>query len=282
MKILCPCPEMFSFKALNLLKKNQFLECNFTSMSQVEFNKVYFLYDVILTRFNHKVKYNKKIKYIISPTTGLDHIDLKFFKAKTKVISLYRDTKFLEKVHATSEFTIYLILNEIRSYGNKFELNNEIYKKKIGIVGYGRIGKKVSKVLKSMGAKIFFYDKKFKNMSLNKIFETCDIISLHIPLINNKNFINKTHFQLMKKNSILVNTSRGDIVNEKQLVNFVKFKKFKYITDVVGKFLDTKLKKKQKLPNFYYSKHVAGLTRESVEKTDLRVIKKFLNYTNYV
>ena len=95
--------------------------------------------------------------------------------------------------------------------------------KKIGIVGYGRIGKKVSKVLNLWEQK-FFYDKKFKNMSLNKIFKTCDIISLHIPLINNKNFINKTHFQLMKKNSILVNTSRGDIVNEKQLVNFVKFK----------------------------------------------------------
>ena len=282
MKILCPCPELFSYKALNLLKKSRLLKCNFVNMSQVEFDRLYFLYDAILTRFNHKIKFNKRIKYIISPTTGLDHIDDKFFKTKTKVISLYRDTKFLEKVHATSEFTIYLILNEIRSHGNKFELNNEIYNKKIGIIGYGRVGKKVSRVLKSMGAKIFFYDKKFSNMSLNNIFKNCDIISLHIPLRNNKNYINKSHFQLMNKNSILVNTSRGDIVNEKQLMNFLKNKKFKYLTDVVGKFLDSKIKKNEKLTNFHYSKHVAGLTRESVEKTDLRVVGKFLKYINYV
>ena len=63
---------------------------------------------------------------------------------------------------------------------------------------------------------------------------------------------------------------------KKQLLKFTQNEKFRYVTDVVGKFLQFKLKKKTKLKNIIYSKHVAGLTRESVEKTDLRVISKFL------
>lgn len=277
MRILCPCPQLFSSKALNLIQSINYFKCKFTRLSQEKFDKTFFKYDVILTRFNHKIKFkNNSIKYIISPTTGLDHIDKRYFKSKTKVISLFGDNSFLKKINATSEFTIFLILRELRSKGNKFQLNHEINNKSIGIIGYGRIGKKVSKTLKSMGAKVFFWDKKFFSMSLNKIFETCDLISIHIPLKNNLKFINNSHFKLMKKNSILVNTSRGDVVNEKQLLKFTQNEKFRYVTDVVGKFLQFKLKKKTKLKNIIYSKHVAGLTRESVEKTDLRVISKFL------
>jgi D-3-phosphoglycerate dehydrogenase len=282
MKILCPCPELFSSKALDLLKSINHFKCNFTKLSQKKFEKIFFKYDIILTRFNHKIKFkNTKIKYILSPTTGLDHIDKRYFSSETKVISLFGDNLFLKKINATSEFTIFLILKVLRSKGNKFELNHEINNKSIGIIGYGRIGKKVSKILKSMGAKIFYYDKKFHSMSINKIFEICDLISIHIPLSDNLKFINSSHFKLMKKNSILINTSRGDVVNEKQLFSFTQSQKFIYATDVVGKFLELKYKNNKKLKNIIYSKHVAGLTRESVEMTDLRVIRKFLRSINY-
>lgn len=282
MRILCPCPELFSSKALDLLKSIDYFKCNFTKLSQKKFEKIFFKYDVILTRFNHKIKFtNNKIKYIVSPTTGLDHIDKGYFRSKTKVISLFGDNSFLKKINATSEFTIFLILKTLRSKGNKFELNHEISNKTVGIIGYGRIGKKVSKILKSMGAKIFFYDKKFNSISINKLFKTCDLISIHIPLNNNLKFINSSHFKLMKKNSILINTSRGDVVNEKQLFSFTQSQKFEYVTDVVGKFLELKYRKNKKLKNIVYSKHVAGLTRESVEMTDFRVIRKFLRSINY-
>lgn len=282
MKILCPCPDLFSQKALNLLQSIKSLECNFIKLTQDKFEKIYLKYDVILTRFNHKIKFKKnKIKYIISPTTGLDHIDDRFFKSKTKIISLFEDTSFLKRINATSEYTIFLILKELRKHGKKFELNHEINNKSVGIIGNGRIGKKVSRILKSMGAKVSFYDKKFNSINIKKIFKTCDLISIHIPLKNNLRFINKSHFQLMKKNSILVNTSRGDIIDEKNLFTFTKKKKIKYVTDVVGKFLEKKLNKNKKLNNITYSGHVAGLTQESVEKTDLRVINKFLKDINY-
>ena len=66
-------------------------------MKQKKFNKIVSNYDVVLTRFNHKIKFRKNIKFIISPTTGLDHIDKKFFNSQTKIISLKRDNFFFKK-----------------------------------------------------------------------------------------------------------------------------------------------------------------------------------------
>ena len=280
MKIICPCPELFSKKGLKILTDNKLFNCKFVKMKQKKFNKIVSNYDVVLTRFNHKIKFRKNIKFIISPTTGLDHIDKKFFNSQTKIISLKRDNFFLKKINATSEYTVYLILKRFRAYKDKFHLNREIKDKNIGIIGYGRIGKKVLKVFRALEAKVYYYDKTYSTISLIKMFKTCDIISIHIPLDGNINFINNSHFKHLKENSILINTSRGNIINEKQLYNFTTKKKFIYITDVIGEFLESKFNQKKKLQNIFYSKHVAGLTRESVEKTDLRVISKFLKIIN--
>ena len=82
MQLLCPSPANFSY-----LVKKKFKEkfiCKFKEMSEIEFNKECHKYNIILTRFNYFLKYknNTNIKYILTPTTGLDHIDKKFFTKK--------------------------------------------------------------------------------------------------------------------------------------------------------------------------------------------------------
>lgn len=297
MKLLCPSPELFSNEIKKKLSKR--FKCKFSKMNNVKFNKLCHNYEIILIRFNNIIKYKKntKIKYILCPTTGTEHIDDDFFKNKNIKIFLLKDKiKFLQNIRATVEFTIFLILFFLRK--TKFSiLNNkefqkniiqeEIYQKKFGIIGYGRVGKKVYKILSSFNAKIKIYEikkltksKKLKFVSLNNLLKTCEIILVHIPLkFENENFLNSSKLNLIRKGSAVINTSRGNILDEKYIFSLVKKKKISYFTDVISKKIlfdqNKVIKKLQNNDKFYYSNHIAGLTKESVEKTDLFIYKNF-------
>ncbi len=294
MKLLCPSKNLFSYKIKNLLEK--FLICHFVDINQKQFEKVAHKYEIVLLRFSHKLSYKKdtKIKYILSPTTGINHIDKKFFlREDIKVLTLQNENFFLKDVAASTEFTITLILMSLRKIKNLFIKNNrekfigkEIYKKKIGIIGLGRIGIKVAKILNTFGANIYGYDiqntnkfKFIKKVKLNYILKNCDIISINIPL-NSKtiNFLNKDKLKTLKKNTLLVNSSRGEVVDESYLMSLVRKRVIYYATDVVineHKLGLKKMKKYNKLENMIYSNHIAGLTEESILKTDLKIFNKF-------
>lgn len=284
MKIICPKPDDFSEELINFMKKN--FHGSFEKISQRELDKNLKFYDVVLTRFNHKIKFFKKnnLRYIISPTTGVDHIDQNYFKSNTKIISLKSEYKFLRKINASSEFTIYLILKALKTfklYKNNFY--NEINGKKIGIIGYGRNGRKISPVLEKMGAKVYINDTKKQIVPKNKyksiynLIKFSDLLSFNIPLNkSNKGFINKKKINLFKNGTIIVNTSRGDIFDEKILFKQIKNKNIFYATDVLGSFFLKNLKDKKIKNKLIYTNHVAGLTNESVKMTDNFVLKKFL------
>lgn len=284
MKIICPNPKDFSNEILNHLNKNFF--CYFKKMSQKYLDQNLKFYDVILTRFNHRVKYSKNnnLSYIISPTTGLDHIDKRYFRSKTKIISLQSEYKFLKKINASAEFTIYLILKAFKTfklYNNNFY--NEIYGKNIGVIGYGRIGKKICPILKKMGAKVFINDvkkdivPKQNYKKIEELIKSSQLICFCIPLNkSNKGIFNEKKINLIKKNTIIINTSRGDIFDEKALFSRIKNDKIYYATDVLGDFFIKKYKEKKMKKKIIYTGHVAGLTNESVKMTDNFVLKKFL------
>ena len=102
---------------------------------------------------------------------------------------------------------------------------------------------------------------------------------LHIPLEKNSLFLDKKQLLMLKKNSTIVNTSRGEILNEKILKSIMKKKSIKYYTDVItnehnpktNNFLSIKDKSL-----FFYSYHQAGLSKESTFKTEKFIIKKFV------
>jgi len=297
MKLLCPSPELFSDEIKKKLSKR--FKCKFSKMSNVKFNKLCHNYEIILIRFNNIINYKKntKIKYILCPTTGTEHIADDFFKNKNiKIFLLKNKIKFLQNIRATVEFTIFLILFFLRKtnfsiFNNKeFQKNiiqEEIYQKKIGIIGYGRVGKKVYKILSSFNANIKIYEikklaksKKLKFVGLNNLLKTCEIILIHIPLnFENENFLNSSKLNLIRKGSAVINTSRGNILDEKYIFSLVKKKKISYFTDVISKKIlfnqKKEIKKLQNNEKFYYSNHIAGLTKESVEKTDLFIYKNF-------
>jgi glycerate dehydrogenase len=107
----------------------------------------------------------------------------------------------------------------------------ELANKIMGIVGFGRIGQKVATIAKSLGMKIIFYNRNKQSdfatsVSLQNLFLQSDVISLHCPLKpDNREFVNKDLFSLMKPTAFLINTSRGQLINEQDLADALRQKK---------------------------------------------------------
>ena len=123
------------------------------------------------------LKYAQKLKIVISPTTGLNHIDLKLLKQrKITLISLKDFKSQIKNITSTSEFHWGLILSTLRKINeatnhtknnkwNRNFLGNQLLNKTIGIIGLGRIGKQISKYALVFRMKVLFYDKK-KTLSM--------------------------------------------------------------------------------------------------------------------
>jgi glycerate dehydrogenase len=102
----------------------------------------------------------------------------------------------------------------------------ELNRKTLGIVGFGSIGKKTAEIAKAFGMNIIYYSRSPKNCawatqkSLEEVFAQSDIISIHCPLTNeNKELIDERLISKMKPSSFLINTARGQLINEKDLAN---------------------------------------------------------------
>ena len=248
----------------------------------------------------------KKLSYIISPTTGTEHIDLKYCKNQNiKVLTLKNETNFLKDVSATAELTWCLILAlsknlyrfsydviHKKEWKRNSYLNHDLKGNTLGIIGYGRIGKLIAKYAKAFGMKILIYEKDVNKRKTSKYIKFCSIkkilkckfVSIHIPLENNYNFLSKNLLKYVDKNTYIINTSRGNIFDEKNLINFIKSKSLKgFAFDV----LPSDVLWKNKLPkkynflkknnlNYIITPHIGGNTIESRSKTTNFIINKFL------
>ncbi len=104
----------------------------------------------------------------------------------------------------------------------------ELHRKKIGIVGLGSIGRAVARIAIGFGMEVFAYTSKshfqlppeIHKMELDELFRECDIVTLHCPLTpTTKNLVNAERLKTMKPTAILINTSRGPVVNEQDLAD---------------------------------------------------------------
>jgi glyoxylate reductase len=115
-------------------------------------------------------------------------------------------------------------------------LGTDLRNKTLGIIGFGRIGKAVAERAKGFGMKIIYHSQKsneevdpdFKKVGFKQLLTKSDFISLHVPLNDSTyHMIGKPELSLMKKEAILINTSRGEVIDEKVLIEFLKKKKIK-------------------------------------------------------
>lgn len=231
----------------------------------------------------------KKLRHIIRIGVGTENIDLKFLDLNN--ISIHTTDGLL--ANSVAELIVYHILFLSRNLFNIYKekepiwsrsYGNLINKKKIGLVGYGRIGSKLAEILQSFDPeKILIFDnnlnkknyfpKKFQIIkSLNLIFKNADIVSINLPLNKyTKSIINSSLLNKAKKNLILINTSRADIINKKDLLEFLKKNnEAKVGFDVF--YDEPSYKPFLGLKNVSYSSHIGSYTFESRLTMELEAI----------
>ena len=225
------------------------------------------------------------LKAISRAGVGLDNLDLA--AAKELNLKIYNTPYVL--IDSVAELTIGLIiccLRRVTSMNGK--IRSKIWKKEmgllfrdkiLGIIGFGRIGKRVAQLARAFGVKVIFYDLKsiesklFKQVSLNKLLSDSDIISIHSSAKNT--LIAKKEISKMKKGLILVNTSRGSVVNEDSLYQGLRSGKISFAAlDVYnnepysGKLL--------KLDNVIFTPHIGSYAKEARIKMETEAVNNLI------
>lgn len=251
------------------------------------------------------------IKVLATRSAGFNQIDLT--AAKQNNIRVVRVPAY--SPNAISEFTVGLMLtlgrkihkayNRVRE--NNFELSGlegfELRDKTIGIIGTGKIGRATLKNLSGFGCKLLAYDpypndeaKQFAQYasSLDELFSTCDIISLHLPLSPDSfHLINKDSLSKMKDGVFIINTSRGALLDTKAIIEGLKSGKIGrlaidvyeeeadiFYTDLSDKIIpDDVFSRLLTFPNVMVTGHQAFLTDHAlsnIAETSLLNIKEVI------
>ncbi len=261
----------------------------------------------------HQISTQSELKYIVTATTGLNHIDLKYStRFNINIISLKGELNFLKNIKSTAEHTWLLVLAISRNLypavydvkiNNKWNrrpyLADELSEKTIGIIGYGRLGKIVKEYAKCFGMNILAYDSddstfsntdlKYKS-SLDNLLTNADYIVLLISWDEkNIKFFNSEMFNVLKKGSYFINTSRGELVDEKALLESLKSNKLAGAAiDVLDgdsswgsdSFISNDLiKYASNHNNLLITPHMGGYGRNSIYKTREYIINLFLKET---
>lgn len=237
------------------------------------------------------------VKLVNTCSTGLSHIDLEYCKEnKIKIYSLTTDFELINELPSTSELAFGLMIDSLRhisksrnhvlSYQWDYTqfMGRQVKDLKIGIIGFGRLGKMMSKYCKAFDADVSIYDPHisgYDQVDLPDFIENKDVISLHVHLNNNtKNLINKESLKKCKESLIIVNTSRGGLVDENNLINMLNDNLIGgYATDVLvdenDSISNSKLILKMKNdPRIIITPHVGGMTIEGQTKAYKWAINK--------
>lgn len=233
-----------------------------------------------------------KLKVICTASTGTNHIDLAAARDRgIKVLSLTEERETINRISSTAEHAFALTMAALRKIPQGWEsvrrgewdcepyIGRQFSSLTVGVVGYGRLGKLYASYAKAFGAKVLAYDPYvqvkdvgIEQASLDEFLEGADIISLHVHVTNEtKQMVNAKWFTRMKKDALLVNTSRGDILDEPALIAFLDTNpKAFYATDVLSNETKDKanslvLKKIKNSSQILITPHVGGMTREGQE-----------------
>ena len=293
-------------KGLSFLKENEFKVIEIENFEIQNLKEQLKDVDGILlrtTRLDKEIlQHCDNLKIISRHGVGYDNVDLDFLNENKIALCITSTSNAVSVAEHVLSFFIYLtkklsLSDSLVKEGNfekRSELPNffELYKKKVLIIGFGRIGKEVAKRCLGFDMEVYVYDPFLDNeiiirnqcipIEKNQGLAIADFITIHLPLNGDtKNFISQTELNLMRKNSILVNTSRGGIVNENDLCIALDSKK------IQGAGMDVFVSEPPesnhpffKLDNILLTPHNAALTLECRERMSLEASQNIVFFLN--
>jgi D-3-phosphoglycerate dehydrogenase len=181
------------------------------------------------------------LKIVVRAGAGFDNIDL----AAATAHNIVAENTPGQNSNAVAELVFGLLVYAVRNFYNG-KSGTELMGKKLGILAFGNVGRNVARIANGFGMEVYAYDAFVSKegiesagvkavTSQNELFQTCDIVSLHIPATaETKQSINYAMINQMKKGAILINTARKEIINELELLKLMAEREdIKYITDIM-------------------------------------------------
>lgn len=270
--------------------------------------------DILVVRLRNQIdaellSYARSLKAVVSPTTGLNHIETSVLDDMgVALLSLKGETAFLQDITATAELAWSLVLNLFRPViqahahvlAGKWNRDpfkgRELKGKTLGIVGCGRLGRIVAQYGNAFRMKVLAADPYIAEApegvtltSLDNLLALSDVVSLHVPLApETESFFDAACFSAMKKVSYFINTSRGELVDERALLAALQR------GDLAGAAVDVLRGETSQVqdwtdvhPLVQYARcsnnliivpHIGGATRDSMVATEVFMAQKLVAF----
>ena len=241
------------------------------------------------------------VKVINTCSTGLNHIDMDYCKSNNiKVWSLKKDYELINDLPSTSELAFGLMMSLLRNIPKSYHsvkdgnwdyepyVGHQIKGKTIGVIGYGRLGKIMCDLFYGWGVKLLATDPyeritTARGVPLSELLDKSDVVFLHTHVTEEtRGMVDEEFLSYMKEGSYLINTARGELVDEEAIIESIKVGHLKgYGTDVIkdefGDIENSKLVEFSINPNnnVVITPHIGGMTIEGQTKAYHWAINKF-------
>ena len=182
----------------------------------------------------------KQLKIVVRAGAGYDNIDL----AAATAHNVVAENTPGQNSNAVAELVFGMLVFAVRNFFNG-KAGSELMGKKLGILAFGNVGRNVARIAAGFGMDVYAYDAFCPKEAIeaagvkavdnqDALFETCDVVSLHIPATSEtKQSINASLVGKMKKGGVLVNTARKEVINEPELLKLMEERTdLKYVTDI--------------------------------------------------
>ena len=250
---------------------------------------------------DEEVLKDSNVKVINTASTGLNHIDLNYCKENNiDVWSLKEDYELINDLPSTSELAFGLMMSLMRKIPQSFDsvkdgnwdyepfVGHQIKGKTIGVIGYGRLGKIMCDLFYGWGVKLLASDPYERITTARgtprfELLEKSDVVFLHTHVTDEtRGMVDEEFISYMKQGSYLINTARGELVDEVAIIESIKVGHLKgYGTDVIkdefGDIQNSKLVEFSMNPNnnVVITPHIGGMTIEGSTKAYHWAVNKF-------
>lgn len=238
-----------------------------------------------------------QLRVISRVGVGMDSVDLEYAKQKGIVVVNTPDGPTLPVAELTLAMTMSLLRRVPMAHANmkkgvwKKEIGNLLYGKTIGVIGLGRIGKKVAGMFRALGNPVIGFDlypdykwaneQEISILSFEDVLSKADIITLHIPSNKDKSYIiGKKELDLLRKTAFLINIARGGVINEDELFTVLKEKR------IAGAAVDVFSNEPytgnlKDLDNIVLTPHLGSYAEEAKILMEIDAVNNLIKYLNY-